>query len=169
MRTGKAQMSRINLRRGGAILLCLAALTAIGAASAGAKPKKLAFTPKIGKYEGTATVGGDHLKVGSEVTKKGPKYTVTFGLSMPTTCESAIGPQSDLFGAEIKAPVKGKAFSFKGPVENRNGEFNADTVDVKATGHFTSASAFGATGSIELPPEVHCAEPPVMLKEKLTR
>ena len=162
-------MIRISLRRSGAILLCLAALTAIAAAPAGAKPKKPAFVPKVGKYEGTATAAGEHFKLGSEVTKKGSKYTVTFGLTMPTTCESAIGPQSDLLGAEIKAVVKGKAFSFKGPVENRNGEFNAATVNVKATGHFTSASAFVATGTIEIPSEAHCSESKVTSKQKLVR
>lgn len=131
--------------RGTALAALVVALAAVGASSAGAKPKA-AFAPKTGSYEGKGNFGAEQPNEVARLVKSGSAYSLEVGLDAPAECEDkALGASvPELLTIKVKVPVKGKTFSFKGKAPVRS-VLEGQSAEVTLSGHFTGESAFTAT------------------------
>jgi hypothetical protein len=163
--------SRSKIHRGIAVLLCVAGLAALFVTAAAAAPKS-AFAPKAGSYSGTVATEGNNSHGSALVVKKGASYSVVESIPFGSTCETKYGPVfTPLQTPDLKMPVKGKAFTYTGEVPT--GGSGLGKMKVKIKGHFTSASAFTATATAEVPYEAgnpeapKCPVPSVTVKMKV--
>jgi len=138
--------TRLNLRRGFALLLCLSAPAAIAVASAAAKPKP-AFAPQTGSYTGSVTVEGSELPaITVPVAKEGKKYVVKLSIEAGAHCADG----SPVFlPVKVSAPVKGKTFKATENTTTGTPIGVSTSVTAKVSGHFTGTSAFAGTASVE--------------------
>ncbi|HTT96307.1 MAG TPA: hypothetical protein VMF55_16670 [Solirubrobacterales bacterium] len=147
-------MSRVNIWRGGAILACVLASTAVVVAPAGAKPRK-AFAPKVGVYGGDSIAGAKSHSVVAKVTKKGARYSAEVEIAFPATCTNGetgfTGPSELIY--KVIAQVKGHAISFKGNSRDTMGILYPMASTVTLDGRFTSDSKFTATAAVKAPAE----------------
>jgi hypothetical protein len=162
--------TKLNLRRGIAVLALAAALMTLAVASTAAKPKH-AFAPKAGTYTGDSFAEGKTHAVSAKVTRKGSKYSAEIEIAVPAVCEDTEthfkNPTELLF--KVTAPVKGHSISFKGDALDAMQIVGGTPSGISLNGKFTKSSTFTATVGVKAPAEdtqsvIHCSVPTTQLK-----
>ena len=163
--------TKLNLRRGIAVLALVAAPASLVVASAATAKPKPAFGPKVGTYTGDSFAEGKTHTVNAKVTKKGSKYSAEVEIAVPAVCEDTEthfnGPTELLF--KVTAPVKGHSISFKGDALDAMQIVGGAPSGISLSGKFTKSTTFTATVGVKAPAEdtqsvIHCSVPTTKLK-----